>query len=110
MKPQVFYVAAAAGDVDLWVNGWFGTHDGFISESKGKVKPVGYVMKKSGLQGYLIDKKSADKFGIKAFMISKNMPKNLTQMETVKQIMVACPPGWGCEKANQAHFDELRIR
>ena len=32
MKPQVFYVAAATGDVDLWVNGWFGTHDGYISE------------------------------------------------------------------------------
>ena len=39
MKPQVFYVAATSGDVDLWVNGWFGTHDGYISESKGKVKP-----------------------------------------------------------------------
>ena len=51
MKPQVFYVAAAAGDVDLWVNGWFGTHDGYISESKGKVKPVGYVMKGGGAQG-----------------------------------------------------------
>ena len=64
MKPQVFYVAATAGDVDLWVNGWFGTHDGYIAESKGKVKPVGYVMKGGGAQGYLIDKKSADKFGI----------------------------------------------
>ena len=51
MKPQVFYVAATSGDVDLWVNGWFGTHDGYISESKGKVKPVGYVMKGGGAQG-----------------------------------------------------------
>ena len=58
MKPQVFYVAATSGDVDLWVNGWFGTHDGYISESKGKVKPVGYVMKGGGAQGYLIFKKS----------------------------------------------------
>ena len=23
IKPSVFYVAAAAGDLDLWVNGWF---------------------------------------------------------------------------------------
>ena len=38
MKPQVFYVAAAAGDMDLWVNGWFGNHDSYISEAKGKVK------------------------------------------------------------------------
>jgi len=57
MKPSVFYIAAAAGDLDLWVNGWFGTHDGYIAESKGKVKAVGNVMPKGGLQGYLIDKK-----------------------------------------------------
>ena len=31
MKPSVFYVAAAAGDLDLWVNGWFGTHDTYIA-------------------------------------------------------------------------------
>ena len=30
IKPSVFYVAAAAGDLDLWVNGWFSTHDGYI--------------------------------------------------------------------------------
>ena len=39
IKPSVFYVAAAAGDLDLWVNGWFSTHDGYIKESKGKVEP-----------------------------------------------------------------------
>ena len=58
IKPSVFYVAAAQGDIGLWVNGWFSTHDTYIKEAKGKVKPVGYVMKKGGLQGYLIDKLS----------------------------------------------------
>ena len=43
IKPSVFYVAAAAGDLDLCVNGWFSTHDGYIKESKGKVEAVGYV-------------------------------------------------------------------
>ena len=55
MKPSIFYLAAAAGDLDLWVNGWFGTHDGYIAETKGKVKVVGNVMAKGGLQGYLIE-------------------------------------------------------
>ena len=41
IKPSVFYVAAASGDLDLWVNGWFGTHDGYIKESKGNVEAVG---------------------------------------------------------------------
>ena len=60
MKPQVFYVAAPAGDMDFWVNGWFVNHDSYVKEAMGKVKPVGYVAKSGGLQGYLIDKKTAD--------------------------------------------------
>jgi glycine betaine/proline transport system substrate-binding protein len=109
MKPQVFYVAAAAGDVDLWVNGWFGTHDGYIAESKGKVKAVGTVMKKGGLQGYLIDKKTADKFGIKSVLDIKKHAKQFDSNNDGKADMVSCPPGWGCEKVIAKHFDELGL-
>ena len=52
MKPSVFYVAAAAGELALWVNGWFVTHDTYIAKAKGKVKAVGNVMAKGGLQRY----------------------------------------------------------
>ena len=109
MKPQVFYVAAAAGDVDLWVNGWFGTHDGYIAESKGKVKAVGTVMEKGGLQGYLIDKKTADKFGIKSVLDIKKHAKQFDSNGDGKADMVSCPPGWGCEKVIAKHFDELGL-
>ena len=109
MKPQVFYVAAAAGDVDLWVNGWFGTHDGYIKEAKGKVKKVGYVMKKGGLQGYLIDKKSADSLGIKSVMDIKKHAAKFDSNGDGKADMVACPPGWGCEKQITKHFAELGL-
>ena len=109
MKPQVFYVAAAAGDVDLWVNGWFGTHDGYIAESRGKVKAVGTVVKKGGLQGYLIDKKTADKFGIKSVLDIKKHAKQFDSNKDGKADMVSCPPGWGCEKVIAKHFDELGL-
>ena len=109
MKPQVFYVAAAAGDVDLWVNGWFGTHNGYIAESKGKVKAVGTVMEKGGLQGYLIDKKTADKFGIKSVLDIKKHARQFDSNGDGKADMVACPPGWGCEKVIANHFDELGL-
>ena len=109
MKPQVFYVAAAAGDVDLWVNGWFGTHDGYIAESRGKVKAVGTVVKKGGLQGYLIDKKTADKFGIKSVLDIKKHAKQFDSNGDGKADMVSCPPGWGCEKVIAKHFDELGL-
>jgi glycine betaine/proline transport system substrate-binding protein len=109
MKPQVFYVAAASGDVDLWVNGWFGTHDGYIAESKGKVKAVGTVMEKGGLQGYLIDKKTADKYGIKSVKDIKKHAKQFDSNGDGKADMVSCPPGWGCEKVIAKHFDELGL-
>ena len=60
MKPQVFYVAAAAGDVDLWVNGWAISHTKYVEDTKNKVKNIGYVMKGGGAQGYLIDKKTEE--------------------------------------------------
>jgi glycine betaine/proline transport system substrate-binding protein len=109
MKPSVFYVAAAAGDLDLWVNGWFGTHDTYIKEAKGKVKAVGNVMSKGGLQGYLIDKKSADKYGIKTVMDIKKYAKQFDSNGDGKADMVACPPGWGCEKQITKHFAELGL-
>jgi glycine betaine/proline transport system substrate-binding protein len=109
MKPSVFYVAAAAGDVDLWVNGWFGTHDGYIAETKGKVKAVGNVMPKGGLQGYLVDKKTADKFKIKSVMDIKKHAKQFDSNGDGKADMVACPPGWGCEKQITKHFAELGL-
>jgi glycine betaine/proline transport system substrate-binding protein len=109
MKPSVFYLAAAAGDLDLWVNGWFGTHDTYIKEAKGKVKAVGNVMSKGGLQGYLIDKKSADKYGIKSVMDIKKHAKQFDSNGDGKADMVACPPGWGCEKQITKHFAELGL-
>ena len=53
----MFYVAAAAGYLELWVNGWVKTQANYDDETKGKVIPIGYVAKQGGLQGYLIDKK-----------------------------------------------------
>ena len=109
MKPSVFYLAAAAGDLDLWVNGWFSTHDTYIKETKGKVKAVGNVMAKGGLQGYLVDKKTADRLGIKSVMDIKKHAKQFDSNGDGKADMVACPPGWGCEKQITKHFAELGL-
>ena len=109
MKPSVFYLAAAAGDLDLWVNGWFSTHDTYIKETKGKVKAVGNVMAKGGLQGYLVDKKTADRLAIKSVMDIKKHAKQFDSNGDGKADMVACPPGWGCEKQITKHFAELGL-
>ena len=66
-------------------------------------------MKKGGLQGYLVDKKSADKYGIKSVMDIKANAKAWDSNGDGKADMVACPPGWGCEKQITKHFAELGL-
>ena len=109
VKPGVFYVAAAAGYIDLWVNGWVKTQATYIDATKGKVIPIGYVAKQGGLQGYLIDKKSAEKYNIKSVLDIKKHAKAFDANGDGKADMVACPPGWGCEKVITGHFNELGL-
>ena len=76
---------------------------------KGKVEAVGYVMKKGGLQGYLIDKKSADSLGIKSVMDIKKHAAKFDSNGDGKADMIKRPPGWGCEKQITKHFAELGL-
>ena len=109
VKPSVFYIGAAQGDVDLWVNGWEANQKAYIDETKGRVIPVGYVAKGGGMQGYLIDKKTAEKYNIKSILDIKKHVKKFDRDNDGKADLVACPPGWGCEKVITSHFEELNL-
>ena len=109
VKPSVFYVGATQGDVDLWVNGWEANQKAYIDQTKGKVIPVGYVAKGGGMQGYLIDKKTAEKYNIKSILDIKEHAKKFDRDGDGKADLVACPPGWGCEKVITSHFKELNL-
>ena len=61
------------------------------------------------MQGYLIDKKSAEKFNIKSVLDIKKHAKAFDANGDGKADMVACPPGWGCEKVITGHFNELKL-
>lgn len=109
VKPSVFYVGATQGDVDLWVNGWEANQKAYIDQTKGKVIPVGYVAKGGGMQGYLIDKKTAEKYNIRSILDIKAHAKKFDRDNDGKADLVACPPGWGCEKVITSHFEELNL-
>lgn len=61
-----FFVYAAQGDIDFWVNGWFPLHDGYFDREMigGAVTPIGSEIDDGALQGYMIDKATADQMGI----------------------------------------------
>lgn len=94
-----FYQAVAQGDVDFWASGWFPLHNTYLDELDGKASAVGYVARGGALQGYLIDKKTADEYDIRHLEDFQNpeVAELFDSNGDGKADLVACPPGWGCE-------------
>ncbi|MBB4004385.1 MAG: glycine betaine/L-proline ABC transporter substrate-binding protein ProX [Aurantimonas endophytica] len=99
LDAPVFYQAVGQGDVTLWVEGWFPLHNTYESAFDGQAEKIGYVAKGGALQGYLVDKASAEEFDIKSLEDFKR-PEVMEAFDRDgdgKADLVACPPGWGCE-------------
>lgn len=101
-----FYQSVAQGDIDLWVDGWFPLHNSYESTFKEGAEKVGYVAKGGALQGYLIDKKTAEEHDIKYVedLTKDDVQKLFDANGDGKADMVACPPGWGCEEMIAYHM------
>ncbi|MCZ0811656.1 MAG: glycine betaine/L-proline ABC transporter substrate-binding protein ProX [Pseudomonadota bacterium] len=102
-----FYQTVAQGDVDLWVNGWFPLHNSYEDAFENGAEKIGYVAKGGALQGYLIDKKTAEEHDITHVSdITKDDIQELFDADgDGKADLVACPPGWGCETVISHHFE-----
>jgi len=107
-----FYQAVGQGDIHLWVNGWFPLHDTYRDNFEPNATTVGYVAKGGALQGYLVDKKSAEKYGITSIDDFKKpeIKEAFDSNGDGKADLVACPPGWGCEEKISKDLDELQLR
>ncbi|MDA3918778.1 MAG: glycine betaine/L-proline ABC transporter substrate-binding protein ProX [Deltaproteobacteria bacterium] len=114
MDNQEFYLSVAKGEVDLWANGWFPGHKSFVEHDqvKGRVEAVGFEVIAGALQGYLVDKKTADKFGIKNLDDLKNpeIARMFDQNGNGKADLIGCNAGWGCESAIDHHLDTYDLR
>jgi glycine betaine/proline transport system substrate-binding protein len=70
------------------------------------------VYSPGALQGYLIDKKTADKYDIKTIDQLKD-PKIAALFDVNddgKADLSGCNPGWGCEKVIEHHLDAYGLR
>jgi glycine betaine/proline transport system substrate-binding protein len=112
LSNPIFYQALVNGDVDFWANGWFPLHETQIPKNfHDKAAIAGTVAKGGALQGYLVSKKAADQFGIKSLADFKKpeVKKAFDANGDGKADLVACPPGWGCEKAIAKHMEDYDL-
>ncbi|MFT4191097.1 MAG: glycine betaine/L-proline ABC transporter substrate-binding protein ProX [Comamonas sp.] len=94
------FLAIANGDATLLAANWKPLHDDFYKNAGGDAK----LWRKgtystNALQGYLIDKKTAEQYKIKSIDQLKD-PKLAKLFDTDgdgKADLTGCNPGWGCE-------------
>lgn len=109
-----YYIFNAQGDLDFWANGWFPLHNHYIEnlDLTENVVPVGYLVKAGALQGYLIDKKTAEEFGITN--LGDLQDPSLAELFDIdgdgKADLIGCNEEWGCELMVEHHLDAFALR
>lgn len=101
------HIALGNGDAHFNVVHWDPLHTEFFNNSGGEEKLVkfGPVVGNS-LQGYLIDKKTADAHGI-THLDQLRDPKIAALFDASgdgKADLTGCTPGWGCERVIEHHL------
>ena len=105
---ELFYQALDQGDVDFWANGWFPLHTPFVEETA-SVALVGDMIPAGGFQGYLIDKATADEYGIESIEQIAEDPELQALFDFQgdgRADLVGCDAGWGCFEAIEQHFED----
>lgn len=108
LSNPIFYQALCQGDVDYWANGWFPLHNAQLPEEfDQKAEKVGYVAQGGALQGYLASKDMVEKLEITSLEDFKRdeVKEAFDDNGDGKADLVACPPGWGCEKGIAKHME-----
>ncbi len=113
MDAADFYGAAARREVDMWPNGWFPLHNTYMrdAEVQGRVTLVGSEVRGGALQGYLIDKKTADDLGIVNLEDFKR-PEVAAEFDrdgNGKADLIGCPSGWGCHAVIEHHMEAYEL-
>jgi len=109
-----FYQAVARGDVDVWVNGWFPLHQTHLTGNamQDAIEVVGFEVQGGALQGYLVDKATADALDITS-LADFNRPEVIAAFDpdgNGQANLIGCNVGWGCEQIIEHHLDAYQLR
>lgn len=108
----VFYEAVGFGDVTLWLEGWFPMHQSYAPSFGSGAEVVGMVAKAGAMDGYLVDKATADRLNITNLADFKRpeVQAAFDRNGDGKADLVSCPAGWMCETTIDFHVDAYGLR
>lgn len=113
--PETFYPALAIGEVDLWANGWFPLHEPFLDRElvtgqrvSEPIEVVGTQVPQGAVQGYLIDKATAEAMNITSMgdFTRADVTAAFDQDGDGRADLYGCNQGWGCNLEITAHIAE----
>jgi glycine betaine/proline transport system substrate-binding protein len=107
------HIAIGNGDATFLADHWDPLHIDFYEKAGGDQKLYRKgVYAPRGLQGYLIDKKTADAHGITNLGQFKDpaIARLFDANGDGKADLTGCTPGWGCEKVIEHHLDAYGLR
>ncbi len=107
------HIAVGNGDGTFIADHWNPLHEKFYEKAGGDAKLVRKgAFISNAAQGYLVDKKTAEKYNITNLEQFKD-PKIAKLFDTDgdgKADLTGCNPGWGCEPAIEQHLTEFKLR
>ncbi|MCY3649018.1 MAG: hypothetical protein F4Y99_06035 [Acidimicrobiaceae bacterium] len=116
LRPYSFYPALDSGQYDLWANGWFPTHDRYLTaetvaglEYDRSIEAVGNQVAGGGREGYMIDKATADAMGITSVsqLADASVAAVFDQDGDGRADLIGCPNGWGCHDTINEQIEEF---
>lgn len=113
LEPATEHLAIANGDATFMANHWSLLHADFYKNSGGDAKLWRKGVYSDGaVQGYLIDRKTAEQYNITNIAQLKDpaIAKLFDADGDGKADLTGCNPGWGCELAIENHLGPYQLR
>lgn len=111
--PATVYPLLGRGEVDLWANGWFPLHEPFLEQElvTGQtvpypIEPVGTLVPAGAVQGYLIDRVTAEELDITSMadLARPEIAEAFDHDGDGRADLYGCDEGWGCHRTITEHL------
>jgi glycine betaine/proline transport system substrate-binding protein len=101
-NPAIFTSLSQEGDIDVFPNAWWPLHQSQVAATPNpdQVVLAGSWAQAGALEGFLVDKATADAHGITSLEDFKDpeIAVLFDRDDNGRADMVGCPPGWGCHE------------